>query len=74
MCAVQKPLGDTGKTEMYALLLLLLLLFRIHLLLLLFRILSCVQLRKKQKGKRLRYLRCRNSLMNHGDISMLSRA
>ena len=34
MCALREPLGDTGRIEMYALLLFFLLLFRIHLLLL----------------------------------------
>ena len=28
----------------------------------------------KEKGKRLHYLRCENSLLNHGNISMLNRA
>ena len=30
--------------------------------------------KKKEKGKRMRYLRCGNSLLNHGNISMFNRA
>ena len=40
----------------------------------LFTILYCAPQRKKKNGKRLHYLQCGNSLLNHGNISMLNRA
>ena len=30
--------------------------------------------KQKEKGKRLHYLQCGSSLLNHGDMSMLNRA
>ena len=41
------------------------------LLLLLLRILDCAPLSLKKKGNRLHYLPCGNSLLSHGNISIL---
>ena len=80
MCALRKPVGDIGRIETYTLLfiiiiiIIILLLLLLSLLLLLFRILYCAPLSKKKNGKRLHYLRCENSLLNHVNVSMFSRS
>ena len=77
MCALREPVGDMAELEcMHHFLSSL---FQdsfniiIVIIIIIYNSILCPT-KQKEKGKRLHYVRCGNSLLNHGNISMFNRA
>ena len=85
MCALQEPLGDIVRIEMYALFIIIIIVIIIIIIIVTTTttttttttfIYNCIlsPTKQKEKGKRLHYLRCGNSSLNDGNIGMFNRA
>ena len=82
MCALREPVGDMAELECMHHFLsslfqdsfnIIIVIIIIIIIIIIYNSILCPT-KQKEKGKRLHYVRCGNSLLNHGNISMFNRA